>query len=289
MIQRNKDLFINGLNNTHVYNIMEYKYTKNWFLGSEIKNKLSFFLNSSKENKILEIGCFEGLSSVFFADHVMDHPISRLTCVDPFLTIDTNDHGTYLQNNEELNFDFNISNCKNSTKIKINKVTSDSFFATNNETYNFIYIDGCHEPDFITRDMENSFRVLDQNGIMWMDDYKGTPDITNTMNTFLEKYKGQFKIIHVGYQLAIQKCNRVAQMHKIQQEGLELFTRKNVDYGDAFAKYGVIGVLMRIEDKLQRSISITKNGVNLVKDEGIRDTLIDLHNYAAMALILLDE
>jgi hypothetical protein len=83
--------------------------------------------------------------------------------------------------------------------------------------------------------------------------------------------------------------NRVEQMKKIQSEGLELFAKKNVDYGDAFAKYGVIGVLMRIEDKLQRSVSITKNGVNLVKDEGIRDTLLDLHNYAAMALMLLDE
>jgi hypothetical protein len=46
---------------------------------------------------------------------------------------------------------------------------------------------------------------------------------------------------------------------------------------------------MRIEDKLQRSMSITKNGVNLIKDEEIRDTLIDLHNYAAMALMLIDE
>ncbi len=78
-------------------------------------------------------------------------------------------------------------------------------------------------------------------------------------------------------------------MKKIQSEALELFAKKNVDYGDAFAKYGVIGVLMRMEDKLQRSMSITKNGVNLIKDEGIRDTLIDLHNYSAMALMLLDE
>jgi hypothetical protein len=83
--------------------------------------------------------------------------------------------------------------------------------------------------------------------------------------------------------------NRVEQMKTVQQEALELFTRKNIDYGDAFAKYGVIGVLMRIEDKLQRSVSITKNGMNLIKDEGIRDTLLDLHNYSAMALILLDE
>ena len=83
--------------------------------------------------------------------------------------------------------------------------------------------------------------------------------------------------------------NRVEQMKQIQAQALELFTKKNIDYGDAFTKYGVIGVLMRIEDKLQRSMSITKNGVNLVDDEGLRDTLIDLHNYAAMAMMLLDE
>ena len=83
--------------------------------------------------------------------------------------------------------------------------------------------------------------------------------------------------------------DRVEQLKKIQTEALELFTRKNIDYGDAFAAYGVTGVLMRIEDKIQRSMSITKSGVNLINDEGIRDTLIDLHNYAAMALMLLDE
>jgi beta-glucosidase/6-phospho-beta-glucosidase/beta-galactosidase len=83
--------------------------------------------------------------------------------------------------------------------------------------------------------------------------------------------------------------NRIEQMIKIQCEALELFRRKNSDYGDAFAKYGIIGVLMRIEDKIQRSLSITNNGVNLVSDESLKDTLIDLHNYSAMALMLLDE
>jgi beta-glucosidase/6-phospho-beta-glucosidase/beta-galactosidase len=83
--------------------------------------------------------------------------------------------------------------------------------------------------------------------------------------------------------------NRQEQMLKIQKEAFELFKKKNTDYGDAFAEFGVIGVLMRIEDKIKRSLSITKNGVNLVNDESIRDTMIDLHNYSAMALMLLDE
>ena len=83
--------------------------------------------------------------------------------------------------------------------------------------------------------------------------------------------------------------DRVEQMKQVQSNALELFRKKNIDYGDAFAKFGVIGVLMRIEDKIQRSLSITNNGVNLVNDEGIKDTLLDLHNYAAMALMLLSE
>jgi hypothetical protein len=54
--------------------------------------------------------------------------------------------------------------------------------------------------------------------------------------------------------------NSVEQMKDIQNQSLELFTRKNADYGDAFAKYGLIGVLMRIEDKIQRALSISNSG-----------------------------
>ena len=184
-----------------------YKYSQVWFLGSEIKNNLFTFLDKSKENNILEIGCFEGLSSVFFADNFFDNQKSTLTCVDPFLTIHNNDHSNFLQNNEEMNFDFNVSVCKNVDKIIIYKITSDAFFEKNNKKFNFIYIDGCHEPDYIKRDMENSFNILEKNGIMWMDDYGGGDgiQIKNTMDTFLKKYSGQYELIHKGYQLAIRK------------------------------------------------------------------------------------
>ena len=85
------------------------------------------------------------------------------------------------------------------------------------------------------------------------------------------------------------KVNRVEQMHLVQTEGLELFKKKNADYGDAFANYGPVGVIVRVGDKIQRLSNITKNGVNLVNNESLRDTLIDLHNYAAMAIMLMDE
>ena len=82
--------------------------------------------------------------------------------------------------------------------------------------------------------------------------------------------------------------DRVSQMNSVQTEALELFKKKNADYGDAFATYGPVGVLVRMGDKISRLTSVTKNGVNLVNSESIRDTLIDLHNYAAMAVMLID-
>ena len=88
---------------------------------------------------------------------------------------------------------------------------------------------------------------------------------------------------------SITNKERVSQMQSIQSEGLELFKRKNQDYGDAFAKYGVVGVLVRMGDKIARLQSISTTSVSLVDSESLRDTLIDLHNYSAMAIMLLDE
>ncbi len=83
--------------------------------------------------------------------------------------------------------------------------------------------------------------------------------------------------------------DRVSQYKTVHNEALSLFTKKNQDYGDAFANYGPVGVIVRMGDKINRLASVTGSSVSLVKNETIRDTLIDLHNYAAMAIMLMDE
>lgn len=74
-----------------------------------------------------------------------------------------------------------------------------------------------------------------------------------------------------------ETTDRITQMMNVQAEGLELFRRKNADYGDAFANMGPVGVIVRIGDKIQRLMNVSRHGIQ-VKDEGLRDTLIDLHN-----------
>ena len=82
---------------------------------------------------------------------------------------------------------------------------------------------------------------------------------------------------------------RIEQMKDVHAEALELFRKKNNDYGDSFATYGPIGVIIRMGDKISRLNSVTNSGIHLVNTESVRDTLIDLHNYSAMAIMLLDE
>lgn len=83
------------------------------------------------------------------------------------------------------------------------------------------------------------------------------------------------------------------QAHKFICENMhELYLKKNKDYGgsvtETYKKYGLTSFLVRMEDKLNRIYNINKNGECKVKDESVRDTLIDLANYAILAVIELD-
>ena len=50
--------------------------------------------------------------------------------------------------------------------------------------------------------------------------------------------------------------NRKEQHLTVQQEAHNLFIKKNKDYGDSFATYGTIGVIVRMGDTIQRLISV---------------------------------
>jgi len=79
------------------------------------------------------------------------------------------------------------------------------------------------------------------------------------------------------------------QFKRVQTEAYNLFCKKNKDYGDALLLHGIVGVLVRLGDKIQQARSISNSGIVVVQNESFRDALIDLHNYAAMGVTLLDK
>lgn len=73
----------------------------------------------------------------------------------------------------------------------------------------------------------------------------------------------------------------------------ELYVRKNRDYGDSFHRTfleeGMAMSRIRLTDKLSRFKALTKDGAQAqVLDESIRDTLMDLANYAVMTVVEME-
>lgn len=50
-----------------------------------------------------------------------------------------------------------------------------------------------------------------------------------------------------------------------------------------------VGILVRLTDKLSRACSFAKTKGFAVRDEGLRDTLLDTANYALLCLIAFEE
>ena len=92
--------------------------------------------------------------------------------------------------------------------------------------------------------------------------------------------------------------NTCKEFEDIQSEMFELFLRKQADYGptnvgmgsdvvdtDDKVKRSLAGLSLRMNDKIQRLLNLTFNNRD-PKNESVEDTLIDIANYAVMALIV---
>lgn len=70
----------------------------------------------------------------------------------------------------------------------------------------------------------------------------------------------------------------------------ELYLSKNSDYGNSvhetYKRYGLTSYLVRIEDKINRA-RVLSNSEAKVQDEKLEDTLMDMANYALLAVIEL--
>lgn len=87
------------------------------------------------------------------------------------------------------------------------------------------------------------------------------------------------------------ETDNVTMHEKVCDELTDLYRRKNHDYGDSFhlsyVKWGLPMAAIRLGDKLQRFETLIR-AESAIKDESIRDTLVDLANYSIMTVIELD-
>ena len=81
------------------------------------------------------------------------------------------------------------------------------------------------------------------------------------------------------------------QFKDITKGMIETYVRKNHDYGNSFDKsldkFGLVASVVRIGDKMNRIESLVQKEA-MVQDESIRDTLLDMANYAIMTVMWMD-
>ncbi len=87
--------------------------------------------------------------------------------------------------------------------------------------------------------------------------------------------------------------DKVARHGALCAELNALYERKNHDYGDSFhetfMEEGMAAPRIRLGDKFRRFKTLTlAAGERRVDDESVRDTLIDLANYALMTILEME-
>lgn len=181
-----------------------YNYTKTYFFKSNIQMNMHKFVKKRKINNILEIGTYEGLASIWFEKKYLKNKSSSLVIVDPFFI---DDKTTDMKNDTEKIFYSNF-NKLNKNKVSFYKKTSDKFFEETSKKFDFIYIDGSHELNAISNDLNNADKHLVKGGIIWCDDYrKSTINCYIPIDNFLNKNKNRYKVIFAAYQIAFKKIN----------------------------------------------------------------------------------
>ena len=196
---------------------MKYKFTADWFLNNI--NSWEYHLEEFKHKpnlNFLEIGVYEGRSTIWLLEIILTDPTSKITCIDLF-------NGELEENNmtdsPELNlkyeeyFDYNTSTFIN--KVTKHKGWSSSILRTypEKEIFDFAYIDGDHTAYGTLMDAVLIHPLIKSGGMIIFDDYgwKDSSDLSPqnspelAISAFCHVFEKQYDVINCGWQVIIKK------------------------------------------------------------------------------------
>ena len=170
----------------HEFQGIKYKDASNW---------IGFVPQLSGPIRYLEIGVLCGNNVLSVEKLYASHPDSVLVCVDPWL-----DYGDYPEYKGKITTYYDMF-CHNTEHIKekldVRRDFSHKVLPTlEDESFDIIYIDGNHEPQYVLEDAVLAFRKLKPGGHLVFDDYEG-PDVPTGIDAFLKGY-GRVIGPHVG-------------------------------------------------------------------------------------------
>ena len=188
-------------------------YTKNWNI--HFINSVTLVKDFSLS---LEIGCFEGLTSNYIVEKLMN-PEDILVCVDPltdnYLNTDLSYNDIEFNKTEYSFFEGQYDRFMNNTQEYINSgkvilyrdLSFNVYDKLRNDfgkNFSFIYIDGDHRPESVYNDAINCFDLCKKDGYILFDDFLWK-DTKLGIDDFINEYINEIKIIQKDEQLLIKK------------------------------------------------------------------------------------
>lgn len=188
-------------------------FTQDWIHNKDIVPHWVTHLEKFKGQPIqmLEVGCYEGRSTLWFMEHILTDVMAKMTVVDTFEGDEQQYDMGIIVNDLESTFRENLKDHLH--KIYVCRGKSQEILRNLKTQYDLIYIDGSHYQTDVMIDAVLSYQLLKKNGILIFDDYAMThlskdntyfcPKIA--LDAFLTVFGSHTEILHKGWQLIIKK------------------------------------------------------------------------------------
>ena len=194
---------------------MDYEFTQDWFSEKNPEKVVIQFEEFLSEFKgkpcmFLEIGSFEGMSTIWMLENILTEESSQIFCIDAWAEWTGDAFVRFVSNINKTGF-------RNKVHI-VKGDSSEELRVFPNHYFDFIYVDGNHDEKAVIKDAIGSFRVLKRGGIIAFDDYLLGVRYPNShgskakngsakkaIDYFIETFKDELDVIHNDYQLWIRK------------------------------------------------------------------------------------
>ena len=194
---------------------MDYEFTQDWFSEKNPEKVVIQFEEFLSEFKgkpcmFLEIGSFEGMSTIWMLENILTEESSQIFCIDAWAEWTGDAFVRFVSNINKTGF-------RNKVHI-VKGDSSEELRVFPNHYFDFIYVDGNHDEKAVIKDAIGSFRVLKRGGIIAFDDYllgvrypnsHGSKAMNGSakkaIDYFIENFKDELDVIHNDYQLWIRK------------------------------------------------------------------------------------
>jgi predicted O-methyltransferase YrrM len=176
---------------------MEYLFTTDWLSrNKETWSRVLSRFAGVPGVTALEIGVFEGKSTLWLLENIVTGRASSIVCMDKVF------RANFLANMAA--FRHRIKLIKNYSQVALRDP------AFSKPVFDIIYVDGGHRAQDVLEDAILSFRALKKNGIMIFDDYllkkdRRIDEPKMAIDAFLSIYTDQIKVLHKQYQVIITK------------------------------------------------------------------------------------